>query len=403
MKINSGMILSHPSIFDVPLNLCSNGCVYCFACNKNFKFNQSKCINAILRILQKSDFVANRVKEGYPITISNISDMFCESNIKSSPYILDLIYNNGIDIYFQTKTSLKMLDIVKNHVQKKQIFYVTITTNNDEISKLIEPNAPTYSERFYIVQELLKMGHGVQIGINPTYYGFMDTENAKNTMNDLLNLGVDGFVIQYLHLNKHIKESYKKYPIIGADVDKIISKSNINRNEHFFELMKLFHPYIKFYNQPTYTKFWDNYNKTYKALPTCQSFSNYCIDKYGDKEVEIGFEEYYEVFKELDLFLTGYNKYDEFIISSNRFCWINRPENQNIKSPKDLIYIFFKEKNIHCSPSFNEAFDRIDKKGEVSFLYKGGKFNWRKSRNDKDDIKVFNDKQRCVEMSSLSS
>lgn len=87
---------------------------------------------------------------------------------------------------------------------------MTITSDQDERSKQIEPGAPTPTERIALIERLVKTGYNdVIVGLNP-YVPHWWTD-ISGTVDRLLNVGVNRYWIQPLHLHyKQIAQIPKK-------------------------------------------------------------------------------------------------------------------------------------------------------------------------------------------------
>lgn len=164
---------------------CSHNCIYCDSRSKKYgipEFTKVKIKKDAIPILKKE--LRNKKTKGI-VGMGAMSDPYnpLEKKYKLTQQALKLIkqYNYGVSI--DTKSTLIQRDIPSlKEINKKQsiIIKITITTANDELSKIIEPQAPQSSERFQTIQKLTQQDIFTGILLMPTLPYITDTtKNIK--------------------------------------------------------------------------------------------------------------------------------------------------------------------------------------------------------------------------------
>jgi len=174
-----------PKLTFNPYTGCDHACVYCYASSYIPKF--SKC-------RPKKDLVPRLKKEsvklkGELMSISNSSDPYPNLETKTSLMrkCLEILSRHNYKIQIITKSNLVIRDI---DILKKipSMVTLTITTDNDNISKVLEPNAPSPSERLKAAETLIRKGIPTSVRIDPIIPFIND--NPENLIDNLASIGV---------------------------------------------------------------------------------------------------------------------------------------------------------------------------------------------------------------------
>lgn len=156
---------------DFNMNLykgCNHGCIYCdsrSACYQVENFDIVRGKENELELLEKE---LSRKRRKGTIGIGAMSDTYnsFEKEKEITRGALQLIDKYGFGIGIDTKSTLILRDIdLIAHIARQypSIIKVTITCADDELGKIIEPNAPLSSERFKIFDAMHE--HGIYAGI----------------------------------------------------------------------------------------------------------------------------------------------------------------------------------------------------------------------------------------------
>jgi len=168
---------------DYNMNLyrgCSHGCIYCDSrsnCYHIDNFDVPKGKENALYILEK-ELIKN--KRGL-VGIGSMSDTYnpLEKEFEQTRGALKLILKYGYGVSIDTKSNLILRDIdLLKEINKNNnvIVKFTITTPNDELSKIIEPNVCCSSKRFKAIKELSDNGIYCGIMLNPLLPFITDKE-----------------------------------------------------------------------------------------------------------------------------------------------------------------------------------------------------------------------------------
>jgi len=160
-------------------------CVYCYASSYIPKFfNCRPKKNLILRLKRE----AAKLK-GEIISISNSSDPYpnLEEKMGLTRKSLEVLSKFNCKIQIVTKSNLVVRDI---DILKKTVSMVTltITTDDDEIARIIEPRAPQSSMRIKAAEKLILEEIPVSVRIDPIIPYL--NENPEKLIEKLASIGV---------------------------------------------------------------------------------------------------------------------------------------------------------------------------------------------------------------------
>ncbi len=174
-----------PKLTFNPYTGCDNACVYCYA---------SSYIPKFFNCRPKKDLVSRLKKEaaklnGEIISISNSSDPYptIEAEKGLTRQCLEILSCSNCKIQIITKSNLVVRDI---DLLKKipSMVAVTITTDQDDLSRVLEPNAPTSSERLKAIERLIDARVPVSVRVDPIIPYV--NENPISLMEKLASVGV---------------------------------------------------------------------------------------------------------------------------------------------------------------------------------------------------------------------
>jgi DNA repair photolyase len=256
---------------------CIHGCIYCDA--------RSKCYN------MDHDFEDVEIKINAPQLLeqrlkSKHKKCMIGTGAMSDPYIpiteslqntrtcLEIIEKYGFGLAIQTKSNLILRDLdmlIKINNRAKCIVEITLTTFDENLCKIIEPNVSNAKERFEVLKTMRDNNIETIVWLSPILPFINDTkENLTGLLNYCIEAKVYGIICFemgltlregdreyfYENLDRHfpgLKEKYqKKYGnnyIITSDNNKelmrIFNKTCDENNivygpEKLFDRMRLF-------------------------------------------------------------------------------------------------------------------------------------------------------------------
>lgn len=248
---------------DYNMNLyrgCSHGCIYCDSrsnCYHIDNFDRVRGKESALYILEKE--LSKRRTKGV-VGIGAMSDTYnpLEMKYEQTRGALKLILKYGFGVSIDTKSDLILrdLDLLKEINSKNNVIIkFTITTPDDKLSKIIEPNVCVSSKRLEAIKTLNDNGIFVGIMLNPVLPFITDKEEDIKTLVRLASESGAKFIHTYMGMT--LRENQRDYYFNKLE-------------EHFIGLKN---KYIKTYG--------DKYNclpSNYKYLYNV--FVNEC-NKYG--------------------------------------------------------------------------------------------------------------------------
>lgn len=218
ITLYSGEIFINPIPLHLSLNYCSHKCAYCFANlnNPGRTFDAKKLQSQLKHFYRQDNLVAQLMRDKYPVLLSNTVDPFATSNYQYTLPIIEQLNALGIPVTFQTRgASTPNGDEALQHVldtTPPSLFYISITTTDEEIRKKVEPGATTIAYRLELIDRIQKAGHKVAIGINPYDEGWIP--DLRGFVKLLYSKGIRNIWFGILHFNNmqiaNMTESEKK-------------------------------------------------------------------------------------------------------------------------------------------------------------------------------------------------
>lgn len=376
-----GEFLFHPIPMEMSMNACSHQCVYCFAnLRKSDRLFNIKGFISDIQKLHNGSFIHRKMLEGYPILLSNLTDPFSKNNEAFTETVLEYYSKNGIRVYFQTKGGANAYKLIKAYSLRSSV-YITMTTDRDEISKRIEPNAPAVSERIELAKRLIADGHEVVVGINPLATEWIDEGRLHEFVKMLHGFGVKTFVLQLLYTDNKYAEQYAKRDFAGIDVQSYNKRKYAEDKIRYFQrsvmtLSKAGYNIIA-WNAPVVNIGWSDTAEIYggKVLPTTQDFINHISKGRETEEFDVTFKDFcdYMLPPLAKFFDYDYPRLDGYIINRRRDTWKKLPV-QKIFRLEDFLKIYWlREFKMNISPSYNLLLRNESSEGVLH--YNAGKFN----------------------------
>ena len=160
----SGLCTCPPKLTFNPYTGCDHQCIYCYASSYIPNFKDCRPKKDQLATLKREASKLN----GETISIANSSDPYprAEASEGMTRRFLEILSESNCKIQIITKSNIVVRD---DDLLSKvpSTVALTITTEDDNIAKLIEPNAPTPSQRLRAAQDLIKAGIPVSVRIDP--------------------------------------------------------------------------------------------------------------------------------------------------------------------------------------------------------------------------------------------
>lgn len=194
---------------------CLHGCIYCDSRSEcyqmNHDFEDIEIKENALELLQE------KLDKKAPCMIGTgaMCDPYMpiEKDLKMTKGMLELIDRYGFGVALQTKSDLIMRDmdlIEKINNQAKAVVQITLTTIDDELCKIIEPNVATTSERIKVLMECKKRGIPTVVWLCPILPFINDTvENIEKLLKVCKEANVYGIICFNMGLT--LREGNREY------------------------------------------------------------------------------------------------------------------------------------------------------------------------------------------------
>jgi DNA repair photolyase len=241
---------------------CIHGCIYCdarsacYSMDHDFEDVEIK-INAPLLLEQKLKTKRKKCMIG----TGAMSDPYIPipENLKSIRTCLELIEKYGFGLAIQTKSNLilKDLDILKKiNTKTNCIVEITLTTFDENLCKIIEPNVSTTKERFEVLKIMRDNGIKTIVWLSPILPFINDTEeNIQGLLNYCIEAKVYGIICfeMGLTLREGDREYFyenldKSFPGLKQKYQKKYGNNYILLSDKNKELMELFYKNCKQHN-----------------------------------------------------------------------------------------------------------------------------------------------------------
>ena len=180
---------------------CTHGCIYCDSRSKCYgfthPFEEIEVKQNAPELLEKT---LKSKRKKCMIGTGAMSDpyMHCEKELELTRRSLEIISKNGFGVTVQPKSDLILRDIDLlseiNH-SAKCVVQITLTTYDDELCRILEPNVCNTKRRIEVLEELRKNGIPTIVWLTPILPFINDTEdNITAIMNECVRVGVKGII-----------------------------------------------------------------------------------------------------------------------------------------------------------------------------------------------------------------
>jgi len=232
---------------------CTHGCIYCDSRSLCYQMDHHfEDIEVKEHAPQLLEDALKRKRNKGMISTGAMGDPYVpiEEKLKYTRKSLEIIHKYGYGLAIHTKSALILrdLDLLEAiHKKAKCVVQLTMTTFDEDLSKVIEPNVATTRERFNVLIELKQRNIPTVIWLTPILPFINDTEEniqgilaygAESGVKGIMTFGI-GLTLRagnreyfYHQLDRHfpgLKEKYKR----------IYGNSYEIHSPHKLELMSL--------------------------------------------------------------------------------------------------------------------------------------------------------------------
>lgn len=234
---------------------CTHGCIYCDSRSNCYQFthefedievkqNAPELLEKALRAKRKKCMIGTGAMcDPY---------MHCEEQLGLTRKCLEVIerYDFGLTILTKSNRILRDLDLLKRiHRKTKCVVQMTLTTYDEDLCRILEPNVCTTKERYEVLQIMRENGIPTVVWMSPILPVINDTrENIEGILDYCIKAKVYGIICFdigltlrqgnreyfYAALDRYFPGMSRKYHRKYGYAYEIASENNT-------ELMKLFH------------------------------------------------------------------------------------------------------------------------------------------------------------------
>lgn len=234
---------------------CSHGCIYCDSRSKCYQMNHDfEDIEVKENALELLEAALRRKRKRCMIGTGAMTDPYIhlEKNLGYTRKALLLIEKYGFGVALQTKSDLVLrdLDILRRINEKtKAVVQMTLTTADEKLCRIIEPNVSTANERFEALKALRNAGIPTVVWLCPVLPFINDTEeNIRTILGMCVEAGVRGVLCFGMGLT--LREGNREYFYRQLDIHfprlkeryiRTYGNNYVVDSPRSTELMRLYH------------------------------------------------------------------------------------------------------------------------------------------------------------------
>ncbi|MCR5338451.1 MAG: radical SAM protein [Lachnospiraceae bacterium] len=180
---------------------CTHGCIYCDSRSKCYQFTHPfEDIEVKQNAPELLEQALKSKRKKCMIGTGAMSDpyMHCEEELKLTRKCLEIIRRYEFGLAIQTKSDRILRDIdLFDEINKsaKCVVQMTLTTYDDDLCGIIEPNVCNTKRRIEVLEETQKRGIPTIVWLTPILPFINDTkENITAILNECVRTGVKGII-----------------------------------------------------------------------------------------------------------------------------------------------------------------------------------------------------------------
>ena len=201
---------------------CTHGCIYCDSRSKCYRFTHPfEDIEVKQNAPELLEKVLKSKRKKCMIGTGAMSDpyMHCEENLRLTRRCLEIILENGFGVAIQTKSDriLRDIDLLsKINSSSKCVVQMTLTTYDDDLCRILEPNVCNTKRRIEVLEEMHKNGIPTIVWLTPILPFINDTEdNITAILNECVRVSVKGIIDFSMGLT--LREGDREYYYAALD------------------------------------------------------------------------------------------------------------------------------------------------------------------------------------------
>lgn len=195
---------------------CSHGCIYCDARSTCYQMNHLfEDIEIKANAVELLEHTLKHKRKRCMIATGAMSDPYIhiDEKLQNTRKCLNVIKNYGFGVAIQTKSAriLRDLDLLKEiNDTAKCVVEMTLTTYDEDLCRIIEPNVSTTRERFEVLKVMRDHGIPTVVWFDPLLPYINDTEeNVRGILNYCIEAKVKGIICMGMGLT--LREGNREY------------------------------------------------------------------------------------------------------------------------------------------------------------------------------------------------
>ena len=180
---------------------CSHGCIYCDSRSRCYRFTHPfEDIEVKRNAPELLEQALKSKRKKCMIGTGSMSDpyMHIEEELGLTRKCLEIILRHGFGAAIQTKSDriLRDIDLLDEINQSaKCVVQMTLTTYDDDLCRILEPNVCNTKRRIEVLEEMQKRGSPTVVWMTPILPFINDTEeNITSILNECIRVGVKGII-----------------------------------------------------------------------------------------------------------------------------------------------------------------------------------------------------------------
>jgi DNA repair photolyase len=193
---------------------CSHSCIYCYTRGYSSYPGESKIILYSNTLDKLKIELARKKEKPRAVYFSPSSDLFqpVPEVLELGYSVLELLFSQGIGVAFLSKGHIPdtTMLLLLNNADKVRA-QIGITTLNENIQRIFEPNAASPLERVEQIAKLISGGIDTEARLDPILPGLTDDEDTLHKLfSALAKVGVKHAAVSTLFLRSGVLESLKR-------------------------------------------------------------------------------------------------------------------------------------------------------------------------------------------------
>ena len=180
---------------------CTHGCIYCDSRSKCYQFTHAfEDIEVKQNAPELLEKTLRSKRKKCMIGTGAMSDpyMHCEEALGLTRQCLEIIKKYEFGLAIQTKSDRILRDIdILDEINRsaKCVVQITLTTYDDDLCQILEPNVCNTKRRIEVLEEMQKRGIPTIVWLTPILPFINDTEeNVTSILEECARVGVKGII-----------------------------------------------------------------------------------------------------------------------------------------------------------------------------------------------------------------